>query len=463
MKFGKQLFEVVAKSDPEWAPFFINYKLLKQKIKMIRVLRAGSADLTSEPASTAGGEARASTHTPSPDNQSATPATDSSTGAADGSSSSDIGESKAATPAAPRQTPARVPAAGSASAEQVAQGLGEREFFRCLHMELRKSADFFTSVEKEMALRHARLKEAVRTMQHQANATENHLNQSMSACLQFYKDLLMLENFSIMNFCGFSKILKKHDKNTGFVTREQFMKRMVRRQPFANYPTVQKMINELEQLFQEIATKRDGGSGTAGTSPPSLRNEERLFIDAILEMRSQAQMMCASEHDEEGAAAGVGAGAASGAESGETSPSVGVPTPPQGSNNDLGAAPPPAMDLAAASAGDAMDTTPATGLGPSADSFESTRALHTAGRGVKRPRGEASGVEEVIKVAVPDAGVPVPLQMRGSPAAMSVAARAVVAAALISGSNSPSRIGRGAKMPKTVQEAARARPVAFLL
>lgn len=37
----------------------------------------------------------------------------------------------------------------------------------------------------------------------------------MAACVKLYKDLLLLENFAIMNYCGFSKILKKHDKVTG--------------------------------------------------------------------------------------------------------------------------------------------------------------------------------------------------------------------------------------------------------
>lgn len=39
----------------------------------------------------------------------------------------------------------------------------------------------------------------------------------MAACVKLYKDLLLLENFAIMNYCGFSKILKKHDKLTGQV------------------------------------------------------------------------------------------------------------------------------------------------------------------------------------------------------------------------------------------------------
>ena len=44
-------------------------------------------------------------------------------------------------------------------------------------------------------------------------------SQLAKALYRFYKDLLMLENYAIMTFCAFSKILKKHDKNTGFKTR----------------------------------------------------------------------------------------------------------------------------------------------------------------------------------------------------------------------------------------------------
>ena len=34
----------------------------------------------------------------------------------------------------------------------------------------------------------------------------------MRVLCRFYRDALMLENFAIMNYCAFSKILKKHDK-----------------------------------------------------------------------------------------------------------------------------------------------------------------------------------------------------------------------------------------------------------
>lgn len=34
MKFGKNIGRVVELSDPEWSPFWINYKFLKKKVKV---------------------------------------------------------------------------------------------------------------------------------------------------------------------------------------------------------------------------------------------------------------------------------------------------------------------------------------------------------------------------------------------------------------------------------------------
>ena len=72
-------------------------------------------------------------------------------------------------------------------------------------------------------------------------------SQLAKALYRFYKDLLLLENYAIMTYCSFSKILKKHDKNTGFVTREAFMKNVVSTANFTNYPTVANMIKEVRK------------------------------------------------------------------------------------------------------------------------------------------------------------------------------------------------------------------------
>jgi SPX domain len=52
---------------------------------------------------------------------------------------------------------------------------------------------------------------------------------------KLYCDLLFLELYSIMAFTSFSKILKKHDKVTGFCTRYDFMTKIVVPSNFVTY------------------------------------------------------------------------------------------------------------------------------------------------------------------------------------------------------------------------------------
>lgn len=89
-------------------------------------------------------------------------------------------------------------------------------FFKDVHSELRKTSEFFTCMEQQMMLRRKRLKQGILYMKQPNMVLDDEAWIRMRrACVSLYKDLLLLENFAVMNYCGFSKILKKHDKNTG--------------------------------------------------------------------------------------------------------------------------------------------------------------------------------------------------------------------------------------------------------
>lgn len=98
----------------------------------------------------------------------------------------------------------------------------------------------------------------------------------MKRCVALYKELLLLENFAVMNFCGISKILKKHDKWTGYATRHKFMHTILMKQPFATYVPLLQMIDRLEHIFMEATgssieahdaqkSERRGGGGAGGS------------------------------------------------------------------------------------------------------------------------------------------------------------------------------------------------------
>jgi len=66
---------------------------------------------------------------------------------------------------------------------------------------------------------------------------------------RFYTALLQLENMAVMCYCGFGKILKKHDKLTGCSTKGPFMQAMVNTQSFAQYSRLRVMLAGSETVF----------------------------------------------------------------------------------------------------------------------------------------------------------------------------------------------------------------------
>ena len=343
-------------SDPEWAPYFIQYKLLKKYIKAIRdfqapnVAAAAAAAVAPDGDSGGGGEGRRGATTEDRvglENMASLGACDAAPKAGDGD---------AATSGAPGQKTNL-----SKSAPEVA-------FFRAVRVELHKSSQFFKSAEAVLEIRRERVSEALRQLRLAAQRgppgtaaapprlglLEDADERALSACVTYYRDLLLLENYAIINYCGFSKILKKHDKQTGFVTRAQFMRICVAPQPFTHYPRLLEMIKEAEELYRDIdAAARDvrisrqladqsgatastpnGEGGSAGapsadeaaeapapplsreasssslrdalattptaSTPRGMRRDESDFIDAILEMRSEASKIRAAEDDRGG-------------------------------------------------------------------------------------------------------------------------------------------------------------------
>jgi SPX domain protein involved in polyphosphate accumulation len=87
-----------------------------------------------------------------------------------------------------------------------------------MHAEVQKTSEFFVGMEQQMALRKKRIKQGITYVKHTVPASDIEARHRIRrACVSFYKDLLLLENFAIINYTGYSKAAKKHDKNTGCV------------------------------------------------------------------------------------------------------------------------------------------------------------------------------------------------------------------------------------------------------
>ncbi|KAG7390512.1 SPX domain protein [Phytophthora pseudosyringae] len=163
--------------------------------------------------------------------------------------------------------------------DSIRQSQDEMNFFRTLRMEIKKIADFFIKEQARHTSQVAAIDASFQQLKTNPESAEAK-TALMKSCVALYKELLLLENFAVMNFCGISKILKKHDKWTGYATRNKFMHTILMKQPFATYEPLLHMIDRLEHIFmqatgssieqhdaQKSSSRRSGGGGSSSSSP----------------------------------------------------------------------------------------------------------------------------------------------------------------------------------------------------
>ena len=138
---------------------------------------------------------------------------------------------------------------------EISNLLYEREFFKDIKAQLLQCNIFFTTSEISYELRYERLQRGFVKIKNISEwSGENSVAWStlLRACVNLYKDGLLLQNFATMNYCGFSKILKKHDKNTGFVTRDAFMRNYMSKQNITHFPKLLGTMRKVEILYLEL-------------------------------------------------------------------------------------------------------------------------------------------------------------------------------------------------------------------
>lgn len=159
---------------------------------------------------------------------------------------------------------------------------GEVAFFKLLHAEFKKATHFFEKAQQEFIIREERVREGMEIMKRPNSIMVSDKWSLLAKSLyRLYKDLLLLETFAIMTYCSFSKILKKHDKVTGYNTRNAFMGNVVNNANFTNYPLVLEMIKRCERMYEEVSQHllKEGKEG--------LYEDERLFINMIHRLNEQ--------------------------------------------------------------------------------------------------------------------------------------------------------------------------------
>ncbi|KAK8914250.1 SPX domain-containing protein 1 [Platanthera zijinensis] len=224
MKFGKSLGNQIEETLPEWRDKFLSYKDLKKRLKLIGL----QVSVPERPGKR-----------PRLDNQNDAP------------SAVMIGGDHPRSPSC---------LAAAITPE-------EEDFLNLLEAELEKFNSFFVEKEEEYIIRQKELQDRV------ARSAELDLKEEMMVykeIVDFHGEMVLLENYSALNYTGLVKILKKYDKRTGALIRLPFIQKVLQ-QPFFTIDLLHKLVKECELTLNHLLPKKnepsisgEAGSGNGG-------------------------------------------------------------------------------------------------------------------------------------------------------------------------------------------------------
>lgn len=136
----------------------------------------------------------------------------------------------------------------------------ESDFVSLLNNELNKMNVFFIEKEEEYVIRLQEIKYRTERMKKEQAGNDRSANECggdeellkiLRDIVTFHGEMVLLENYSSLNYTGLVKILKKHDKVTGTVLRLPFIQGVLL-QPFFTTELLSKLVRECEDNLHSL-------------------------------------------------------------------------------------------------------------------------------------------------------------------------------------------------------------------
>ncbi|KAL3825102.1 hypothetical protein ACJIZ3_021131 [Penstemon smallii] len=140
----------------------------------------------------------------------------------------------------------------------------EADFVNLLEDELEKFNAFFVEKEEEYIIRLKELQDRVAM----AKDWKDEMIKIRKEIVDFHGEMVLLENYSALNYTGLVKILKKYDKRTGALLRLPFIQKVLH-QPFFTTDLLYKLVKECERMLDRLFPVIEAPSIAANEDEPS--------------------------------------------------------------------------------------------------------------------------------------------------------------------------------------------------
>lgn len=136
----------------------------------------------------------------------------------------------------------------------------ESDFVYLLNHEIDKFNAFFMEKEEDFIIKRKELQQRLQRVidtwgPNGARPSETNCKEEMAKIrkdiVNFHGEMVLLVNYSNVNYTGLAKILKKYDKRTGGLLRLLFIQKVLK-QPFFTTEVVSKLIKECESTIAQV-------------------------------------------------------------------------------------------------------------------------------------------------------------------------------------------------------------------
>ncbi|KAL0896372.1 hypothetical protein Bca101_080333 [Brassica carinata] len=172
----------------------------------------------------------------------------------------------------------------------------ESIFVGLLNAEIEKFNAFFVEQEEDFIIHHKELQYRIQRLVEKCGDNDDvmfreEIGEIRKDIVNFHGEMVLLVNYSNINYTGLAKILKKYDKRTGGALRSPFIQKVLR-QPFFKTDLVSRLVREwettMDAMFPALTTVVEGYERSAAVS--SAAAGEGIFRNTVAALMTMREM-----------------------------------------------------------------------------------------------------------------------------------------------------------------------------
>lgn len=136
----------------------------------------------------------------------------------------------------------------------------EKEFIQMLQEDLVRINSYFMEQEEEAVIKLHALQERRAVVECSEETNEQAMESLRAEFVDFHGEMVLLLHWSLVNYAGIVKILKKHDKLMGGHAQKAFLQNVLQ-QPFTSTENISRLVREAEGQVQCLSGVNGRPSG----------------------------------------------------------------------------------------------------------------------------------------------------------------------------------------------------------